>query len=287
MLGYSPLLALFLILMLTCPSAPLRPTAPILASPNTESSPSNFIISFSLTHALPTGGYILVVLPFYSSTITPRTCTLLNVLGNSASVCQNLNLASSANPNPLTINTTVIGGINANIASTLTIVVGFTGALSAATDYSIQIRLQDNLPAIGALSKSFEMYSISGTGVMIEENWNMGQVFLELRNNNQINLVSINSQLTNQPGTTVSTLLIDITIGVACPTSLSVFLFTISGNYEFTVSSLVSTIAVTGSPPQVQSTTVMSPNLIKVIFNEQLVVGRQFRVTISNIFNPL
>ena len=128
---------------------------------------------------------------------------------------------------------------------------------------------------------------MSATGVMIEENWNMGQVFLELRNNNNLNLVSINSQIANQPGITVSTLLMDVTIGVACPTPLSTFLFTISGNFEFTVSSLVSSIGISGDPPQVQSTTVMSPNLIKVIFNEQFVVGRQFRLTISNILNPL
>jgi hypothetical protein len=82
-----------------------------------------------------------------------------------------------------------------------------------------------------------------------------------------INLVSINSQIGNLPGTTVSTLLIAITIGVACPTPLSTFLFTISGNYQFTVSSLVSSIAVSGSPPQILSTTVVSPNIIRVIFN--------------------
>lgn len=82
-----------------------------------------------------------------------------------------------------------------------------------------------------------------------------------------INLVSINSQIGNLPGTTVSTLLVDITIGVTCPTPLSTFLFTISGNYQFTVSSLVSSIAVSGSPPQILSTTVVSPNIIKVIFN--------------------
>ncbi len=115
----------------------------------------------------------------------------------------------------------------------------------------------------------------------------MGQVYLELRNNNLINLVSINAQNANLPGSTVSTLLVDVTIGVACPTALSTFIFTISGNFQFTVSSLVSSIAVSGDPPQIQSTTVMSPNVIKVIFNEQFVVGRQFRLTISNIYNPL
>lgn len=64
------------------------------------------------------------------------------------------------------------------MASTLTIVVGFSGALAANTDYSLQILLEDNLPAVGALSQSLEMYAISSTGVMLEENWNMGQLFL-------------------------------------------------------------------------------------------------------------
>ena len=99
--------------------------------------------------------------------------------------------------------------------------------------------------------------------------------------------MSINSQIANSPGTTVSTLLLDVTIGVAVPTALSTFLFTISNNFEFTVSSLVTSIAVTGDPPQILSTSVVSANIIRVVFNEQFVVGRQFRLTVSNIYNPL
>jgi hypothetical protein len=89
-----------------------------------------------------------------------------------------------------------------------------------------------------------------------------------------MNLISITSEVSNMPGSTVSTLLIDVTIGVACPTSQSTFLFTISGNYQFTVSSLVTSIAVTGSPPQILSTTVVSPNIITVDFNEQFAIHR-------------
>ena len=99
-------------------------------------------------------------------------------------------------------------------------------------------------------------------------------------------LVSINSQIGNLPGSTVSTLLVDATIGIASPTAQSVFLFTISGNYQFTVSSLVTSIAVSGTPPQILSTSVVSPNIIKVIFNEQFTVGRHFRLTVSNVYNP-
>jgi hypothetical protein len=278
---------LLLLLSLLAPVFCLKPTAPIIASPNTESSPSNFIFSFSLSNDLPTGGYLLIVIPFYSVTLSPKSCTLLNQASLTATLCQNLHTASSASPNPLSINVTVVNELNPNVPSALTIVVSFSGVLTASTPFELQLMLNNNLPAIGALSESFEMYAMSSTGVMLEENWNMGQVYLELRNNNLINLVSINSQLNNQPGVTNSTFLIDVTIGVACPTPLSTFLFTISGNFQFTVSSQVTTIAVTGTLPQILSTTVVSPNIIRVVFNEQFAVGRQFRLTISNILNPL
>lgn len=44
-------------------------------------------------------------------------------------------------------------------------------------------------------------------------------------------MVSINAENANTPGTTVSTLLMSFTIGVAVPTPMSVFIFTISGNF--------------------------------------------------------
>jgi hypothetical protein len=95
----------------------------------------------------------------------------------------------------------------------------------------------------------------------------MGQLYFELKNNNLMNIVSINAQNSNTPGVTVSTLLATFTIGVNVPTPLSTFVFTISGNFQFTVSSLVTSIAVTGSPPQIVSMSVVSPNIIRVVFN--------------------
>jgi hypothetical protein len=146
----------------------LQPTGPVLASPNTESSPSNYIFSFNLLNNLATSSYLMVVFPFYPNTITPQSCNILNSLTITTSSCYNLNVASGLISNPLTINTTAVNNINPNIQSTLTIVMAFSQILLAGTSYSIQIRLQDNLPAIGALSQSFEMYTISGTGVMLE-----------------------------------------------------------------------------------------------------------------------
>jgi hypothetical protein len=131
------------------------PTAPILATPNTEASPSNMVLSFSLTNDLPTSAYLMIVFPFYETTIVPKSCTLLNQMVTTAVTCQNLNLASASVPNPLTINATRVNDLNPNVQSTKTIVTSFSQTLSKGTSYSIQVILQDNLPAIGALSESF------------------------------------------------------------------------------------------------------------------------------------
>jgi hypothetical protein len=108
----------------------------------------------------------MVVFPFYPTTITPLSCILLNSPITSTA-CNNLYTATNTSPNPLTINTTAVSSINPNIITTLTIVIGFNTPLTANTTYSLQIIMQDNLPSVGAISQSFEMYAISGTGVMI------------------------------------------------------------------------------------------------------------------------
>ena len=176
----SSCLLLLLLVLFVGQVRSLQPTAPVVASPNTESSPSNFVFSFELINNLSTSSYLMVVLPFYPATITPLSCNLLGPLSSliAATSCANLYTQSLLVANPLSINTTAVNNINPNIQANLTIVMGFNGVLAAGTSHSVQLRLQDNLPAIGALSVSFEMYSISGTGVMLEENWNMGQVYL-------------------------------------------------------------------------------------------------------------
>lgn len=115
-----------------------------------------------------TTSYMMVVLPIFPSAITPYTCTMLGLISISSTSCVNLNASSAALVNPLTINSTAVNNINPNIQTHLTIVVGFGSILTAGTSYSLQIVLTDNLPSIGALSQSFEMYVISGTGVMQE-----------------------------------------------------------------------------------------------------------------------
>lgn len=283
---FSLIVLLIVVASLIPDASAIIPTSPIIASPNTESSPSNFMMSFQLSNPLPASGYLMVVFPIYSSTVTPTSCLLLGTT-NIATQCVNLNTASSSSPNPLTINSSSVTTVNVNIVTTKTVVIQFTSSLLAGTTYTIQILVSSILPYINALSANFEMYTMSATGVMIEENWNFGNVFFEAKNNNIMNVVSINSLTTNLPGTTTSSFLAQISIGIACPTATSRLLFTISNNFYFSVSSLVNTIAVTGSAPQITSTTIMSQNVIMVVFGEQFTVGRTFRLTISNILNPL
>lgn len=66
---------------------------------------------------------------------------------------------------------------------------------------------------------------------MLEENWNFGQVYFELRQNKILNVNSINDLTQNFPGTLTSNLEFEITIGVQCPTAASTIKFIISGDF--------------------------------------------------------
>lgn len=98
------------------------------------------------------------------------------------------------------------------------------------------------------------MYTISGTGFMIEENWNFGQVFFEYRQNNILNVNSINDLTQNLPGTLTSNLQFDITIGVQVPTPYSCLKFILSDSFQFSASSLVRVQGLLSSVPQKIST---------------------------------
>lgn len=123
------------------------------------------------------------------------------------------------------------------------------------------------LPSIGKITSSIEAYTVSGTGIMLEENWNFGQVFLELRVNSILAATAINTMTSNLPGTTYSNLLFEITIGVKVPTALSRMKLIINNDFTFLPSALVTTVAVTGSAPQVLSSVVVSENVVMATFN--------------------
>jgi hypothetical protein len=131
------------------------------------------------------------------------------------------------------------------------------------------------------------MYTISGTGFMLEENWNFGQVYFELRQNKILNVNSINDLTQNFPGTLTSNLEFEITIGVQCPTDASIIKFIISGDFQFSVSSLVNVQGVLSTAPPVISTKIISKNIIVTKFGESFASGRKFKISITDINNPL
>lgn len=144
------LLYLVLVFLLSQPCVQLSPTGPILLLPNTGSSPSNFIFPFQLDHTLPIGGYLLIMMPVFTLTIIPSSCTMI-IPNQPIQTCTNL-----ATPNThLTINQTSINNININILPLQTIVIQFNTALLPSLSYSLQIVLQHSLPNLGAISPSF------------------------------------------------------------------------------------------------------------------------------------
>lgn len=142
--------------------------------------------------------------------LTLTTSPLCNMVGANSSItirtCEPLDTGSLSGR--LTINTTWLNQINPNlgVAASRTIAVQFGQTLLPGIPYSIQILTNNVLPAIGSITSNFEMYTISGTGFMLEENWNFGQVYFELRQNKNLDVNSINDLTQNLPGTLTSNL---------------------------------------------------------------------------------
>jgi hypothetical protein len=73
----------------------IHPTQPILANPNTESSPSNFMFHFMLNRPLPSSGYLLITFTPYNETILPASCSAIGNETNEIDVTTCVNLRSA------------------------------------------------------------------------------------------------------------------------------------------------------------------------------------------------
>lgn len=197
-----PTRLLLLLLVLLVSATTIRPTQPIVVNPNTESSPANLMFYFSLENPLPVSSYLMITFSTFT-TATPISCDVLDNVNLTIPKCVNLNTGG----NDITITQAGVNSVNPNINAVKTVVLQFNSVLAANTEYKIQIRTNNVLPNIGSITKSFEMYTITGTGVMIEENWNFGQVYLEPKQNVDINVLSRNSMVSNLPGTSFTNLL--------------------------------------------------------------------------------
>jgi len=213
----------------------LIPTADIKLYPNTENSPSMYLIQFSLGKALPTSSYLLLTMDWYAGSLAPYNCLLVNT--SIAVTCTNL----AAPLFPLTITTAQVTKYNSKITAAKTIAVLLGSNLLAATAYTLQVHLYNVVPNIQKISPSIEMYTVSSNGLFYESNSNFGPV---INNPPQTNLMAtsvLNDLSAAMPGDSV-TLKAEVTIGQAVSTSLSTFIFVLMYPFTFSIGSIPSTL---------------------------------------------
>lgn len=100
--------------------------------------------------------------PFITNAI-PISCHVLDNSSLTVSKCVNLDTGG----NSITITQSGVNSVNPNINAAKTIVLQFSQVLSVNTEYKLQIMTSNVLPNIGSITSSFEMYTITNTGVMI------------------------------------------------------------------------------------------------------------------------
>lgn len=279
-----------LLLLVAAPALCLVSTGPIEVSPNTENSPSVYLIPFVLSRSLPTTGYLLFTLPNYASAVIPTSCKLVNTSINLQ--CTNFLTPTLTG---LTITASGLATVNPNINATVTVLIDSDSALSASTNYYLQIVLSNVIPSTGELSDSFEMYSVSWNGIIYEQNWNFGQVEYQARQTNNLGVSLLSSLSAVTPGST-SVFQIDITIGINVTTAYSRIKIVVADPFTFRVSSIVTTMndplyaATNGNTlyvaPVIINSVILTPNVIITTLNESLIAGRKFILTITDVQSP-
>jgi hypothetical protein len=111
----------------------LSPNSDILIYPNTENSPSLFLIKFTLAKALPSNSYLLVAMDWYTSAVTPLNCYLVNT--TISTPCTNF----AAPIFPLTITTANFVSFNSILNTSKVVVVQVTSNLLPSTVYALQV----------------------------------------------------------------------------------------------------------------------------------------------------
>ena len=213
----------------------LKPTADIQLFPNTESSPSLYLIEFTLDKALPSLSYLLVAMDWYTSPVTPYNCMLVNT---SISVrCTNFQTPTFT----LTASTTNFQKFNALLDTSKVVAIELGSNLLPSTKYSLQLHLFNVVPNIQKISPSVEMYTVSADGLIYEQNPNMGAVINAKPNTHLLTVSILNDLSASSPGSS-TTLKAEVTIGQAVSTSLSTFMFTLQHPFSFSVGSIPTTL---------------------------------------------
>lgn len=261
----------------------LEPAGDISLFPDTENSPSIYLLPFTLTKALPSNSYILVTMDWYTAALNPYNCILVN--SSITVTCTNLNSPSF----PLTITTSQILKFNPKLVTTKTVAVLINSNLLPNTAYYLQLHLYNVIPSIQEISPSIEIHTVSSNGLVYEANSNFGSVVNNPPITNLMAVSILNTLSANSPGST-STLMAEVTIGQAISTSLSTFIFVMQYPFTFSVGSIPTTMQSTlystnpialYSAPSIYSYEIVSPNVFILIFNEKFVVGRKFIVEVK------
>lgn len=69
---------ILVLLLVTCTKAEIVPTGEIMLYPNTQNSPSLYLLSFKTSIVLQANEYILISMDWLSATINPFSCILVN-----------------------------------------------------------------------------------------------------------------------------------------------------------------------------------------------------------------
>jgi hypothetical protein len=219
---------------------------------------------------------------WYSSALSPYNCLLVNT---SISVsCTNL-----ASPSfPLTITTAQIAKFNPKLTPGKTAALLVRSNLLANTQYVLQLHLYNVIPNIQHMSPSIEMYTVSYNGLIYETNTNFGAVINNPPQTNLMTVSVLNDLSAKSPGASV-TLRAEVSIGQAISTSLSTFIFVMQYPFTFSVGSIPSAVESASyatnpislySKPTISSYEVLTPNIFRLIFSEQFVVGRKFIIEV-------
>ena len=209
----------------------LSPVGDIELYPNTENSPSIYLISFTLSTALPTNSYILVGMDWYTSDLNPHSCSIVNT--SISITCTNFNNPSFT----LSIATSDFTRFNSILSPTKMVAIKLGNNLLQDTTYALELHLLNVVPNIQKISPSVEMYTMSATGLIYEENPNMGAVINSPPNTHLLSVSILTALSATSPGTT-STMRAEITINQAISTTLSTFLFTIQDPFSFSLGSI-------------------------------------------------
>ena len=260
---------LLLILCLLACSQALSPVGDIQLFPNTESSPSIYLIRFSIATALPTDSYLLVGMDWYSSDLLPHSCQLVNT--SIPLTCTNFNSPGF----PLTITTAHFAKFNSILSPSKMVAIQLGSNILPGVTYALEVHLYNVVPNIQKISPSIEMYTMSSTGLVYEENPNMGAVINGPPNIHLLGVSILNDLAATAPGTT-STLRAEITINQPVSTDLSTFLFTVHHPFSFSIGSIPTTTESSNyatnpiplySSPSVKEYEVVTPHVFMLTFN--------------------